>query len=242
MDAVFAHYRADASGLDADDDLSYLRELEYLALARVRIAQGRCEPAGSFLRDALHLLDRLVEAAEAGGRMDSVIEISILHALALQAQNDLPGALTSLERAVTLAAPEGYVRVFVDEGAPMAALLAHALGETGWGLNGKSHDHDVRVYVHTLLAALRAEGIETSIPAQLPPAPGHPPTPGVEPLTERELEVLRLLAAGHSNQAIAQQLIVVVGTVKRHVNSILSKLGVQSRLQAAARARELGLV
>ena len=124
----------------------------------------------------------------------------------------------------------------------MAELLARALGEPVWGLGGELKGHNVRSYAHTLLAAFRAEGIVTPVPAQLPAAPVHPPIPDVEPLTERELEVLRLLAAGHSNQVIAQQLIVAVGTVKRHVNNIMSKLGVQSRLEAVARARDLGLV
>jgi LuxR family maltose regulon positive regulatory protein len=116
----------DTSGLHPDRDLSYPREVEYLTLARVRIAQGRGDPAGPYLHDALQLLDRLLEADEAGGRMESVIEILILRALALQAQGDMRAALTALERALTLAAPEGYVRVFVDEGAPMAALLSEA--------------------------------------------------------------------------------------------------------------------
>ena len=124
----------------------------------------------------------------------------------------------------------------------MAALLAQALGQPGWGLDGTSQERDVRGYAHILLATLHAEGIDAPVPTHLPAAAGHTPTPGLEHLTERELEVLRLLATGHSNQAIAQQLIVAIGTVKRHVNSILSKLGVQSRLQAVARARELGLV
>ncbi len=237
---------AETNGLCADDDLSYPREMEYLTLARVRIVQAQTavarQVAASLLDDARRLLDRLLEAAQAAARMDSVIQILILQALALQAQDDLPGALTALEHALTLAAPEGYVRSFVDEGAPMAALLAQALEVRDWGVGAGKHDHDVREHVRQLLAVFHAEGIDPQAGPQLTTSELRSLTPGGEPLTERELEVLRLLAAGHSNQAIARQLIVAVGTVKRHVNSILSKLDVQSRLQAVARARELGLV
>jgi LuxR family maltose regulon positive regulatory protein len=119
---------AEASGLSADDDLNFRREVEYLALARVRIAQARSDraPTERPLHDALHLLDRLLQAAETGARMGSALEILILRALALQAQGDLAGALATLERALTLAEPEGYVRLFADEGAPMIDLLRRA--------------------------------------------------------------------------------------------------------------------
>jgi LuxR family maltose regulon positive regulatory protein len=119
---------AEASGLSAEDDLDFPREVEYLTLARVRIAQARSDRAGMErpLHDALHLLDRLLQAAETGARMGSVIEILILRALALQTQGDLAGALAALERALTLAEPEGYVRLFADEGAPMIDLLRRA--------------------------------------------------------------------------------------------------------------------
>ena len=124
---------ADTSGLRPDDALSFPREAEYLTLARVRIAQGGSYPAGPYLCDALHLLDRLLKAAEAGARMDGAIAILILRALALQAQGDCTAALVPLERALVLAAPEGYVRIFVDEGAPMAALLAPGVRGLGLG-------------------------------------------------------------------------------------------------------------
>ena len=233
---------ADSSGPRVDDEPAYLREPEYLTLARVRIAQGRHDPAGPYLRDALHLLDRLLEAAEAGARMDSVIEILVLRAAALRVQGNLNPALAALERALILAAPEGYVRVFVDEGMPMAALLGQGLGIREGGAEGGKQDPEVRAYAQKLLAVFHGEGIAPRSDQHLAtPDPRRLP-PGVEPLTERELEVLRLLATGQSNQAIAQQLIVAIGTVKRHVNSILGKLGVESRLQAVARARELGLL
>jgi LuxR family transcriptional regulator, maltose regulon positive regulatory protein len=125
---------AEARGLSAGDDLDFPREAEYLTLARVRIAQARSgwTRMGRPLHDALHLLDRLLQAAEAGARMASVIEILILRALALQAQGNLAGAEAALERALALAEPEGYVRIFADEGAPMVELLrrAQARGST----------------------------------------------------------------------------------------------------------------
>jgi LuxR family transcriptional regulator, maltose regulon positive regulatory protein len=233
---------ADRGNLRPEDTLVYLREWEYLVLARVRIAQAHGNKGSPYLRDAQHLLDRLLQNAEAGGRMDSVISILILLALLHQARRDAQEAHVMLNRALMLAAPEGYVRVFVDEGAPMAGLLAQALGQTTSRLNGTALDPSVHKYTYTLLAALRAEGSVTPALAQLPPAPTHPLTLGVEPLTDREREVLHLLAEGRSNQAIAEELVVAVGTVKRHVSNIMSKLGVQSRLEAVAHARSLNLV
>ena len=200
----------------------------------MRITQWRRDQAGPHLRDALRLLDRLLEAAEAGARMDRVIEVLILRALALHAQNDLNAALAALERALTLAAPEGYVRVFLDEGQPMAALLHEA------------HSHGIAPgYVATLLAAFPTDEERTPANSTSRHTGGSQHSAlstQSSALTERELEVLRLLAAGHSNQEIAGELVVAVGTVKRHVNNIMSKLQAQSRLQAVTRARELNLV
>jgi LuxR family transcriptional regulator, maltose regulon positive regulatory protein len=118
---------ANSCGLSVEDeDLPYPREVEYLVLARVCIAQRRDDPAAPFLSEALHLLDRLLNDAENKARMNSVLEILVLRALALDAQHDRAGVLSTLERALLLAEPEGYVRLFVDEGAPMATLLRHA--------------------------------------------------------------------------------------------------------------------
>ena len=212
---------ADASGLSVSDDPSYPREREYLTLARVRIAQGREDPAGPFLAEALRLLARLRADAEEKARLGSVLEILLLQALALSALGKRTEALPVLERALTQAEPEGYIRLFVDEGAPMVGLLRQAYAQ------GIAPD-----YVATLLSA-----------AGVPKLPAPAPAGSLlEPLTEREREVLRLLVAGLSNQVIAQQLIVTVGTVKRHLNSIYGKLGVQSRTQAVARAQTLHLL
>ena len=223
---------ADASGLSTEDDLSYLHEREYLTLARVRIAQGRNDPAGHansgtspFLRDALHLLERLLEDAEARARRGSALEILLLRALAFAAQAHRKEALASLERALLLSEPEGYIRLFLDEGEPMLALLrqAHARGIAAG-------------YVATLLSAFGELGATASL-LRTSRADSL-----VEPLSERELAVLRLLVAGLSNAAMAQELVITVGTVKRHVNSIYTKLGVTSRTQAVARAHALQLL
>jgi len=219
---------ADASGLSSDDELSYPRERAYLTLARVRIAQALADPAGhetlgtgAVLQDVLSLLTRLLEHAQTKARMSSVLEILLVRALAFAAQGDGAQALASLERALTLAEPEGYLRLFVDEREPVVALLRQAYAQ-----------EIVPEYVATLLAAAGE------------PAPVAAPLAGslLEPLTERELEVLRLLVRGLSNAAMARELIITVGTVKSHVSHIYGKLGVQSRTQAIARAHILHLL
>jgi LuxR family transcriptional regulator, maltose regulon positive regulatory protein len=210
-----------------------------LTLARVRIAQGRDAPARPFLADALHLLNQLHAAAEADGRMGDMVETLVLRALALQAQGDLPAALAVLMGALSLAEPEGYVRIFVDEGAPIAALLAQSVERRA------QHDSS-RTYAERLLSAFpetqsaerRTQNNNTvALRSTLERSNAL-----VEPLSERELDVLRLIAEGHSNQAIADRLVVAVSTVKKHVNNIYGKLDVQSRTQALARARELHLL
>jgi LuxR family maltose regulon positive regulatory protein len=225
---------AKASERGLGDDLRYLREVEHLALARVRIAQGSAHPTGPYLRDALDLLDQLLAAAEASERFSSMIEIRILQALALQAQDGTSQALMVLEPALQRAAPDGYVRIFVDEGVPMAALLreAHQRGI-------------VPDYTATLLAAFprtESQGLRTE-PAEAIRSVLSPQSAiQVEPLSVRELEILHLIADGHSNQAIADRLVVAVSTVKKHVNNIYGKLDVQSRTQVLLRARELNLL
>ena len=143
-------------GLSVDDELSYLREFEHITLARVLLAEYTLRGhAGRAMREALRLLDRLQQAAEAGGRMGSVIEIGVLQALAHQAQGNLAPALVALERALRLAEPEGYVRIFVDEGLPMARLLSAAAAQ------GIMPD-----YVGKLLAAFAAVEAEAAAAAR----------------------------------------------------------------------------
>jgi LuxR family transcriptional regulator, maltose regulon positive regulatory protein len=218
-------------GLTPDDQPSYPREGEYLVLARVLLAQQAPERA-------LGLLARLHALAASQGRTGSVIELRALQALGLSASGDQPGALAALGEALTLGAPEGYLRVFVDEGPPMAALL-HPL------LAGRRRerlalaDAVPREYLARLADAFEQAGL----PVRPPVGRGGVVVAGlVEPLTERELEVLRLLAAGAPNRAIAAQLVVTPETVKKHLSHLFDKLGAANRTQAVARARELGLL
>jgi LuxR family maltose regulon positive regulatory protein len=219
---------ADSSGLHIDDDIGYPREAEYLTLARVLIARGNFA--------VMHLLERMLRAAEEGARTGSVIEILALRALALQAQGRRSAALPDLARALTFAEPDGYVRLFVDEGEPMAQLLRLA------GAHGIAP-----AYAARLAALLSGDGQEAERPGPSPQPPSpldHAPTADllVEPLTGREIEVLRLLAAGASNREIARKLVVSEGTVKKHIYNVFNKLDVRSRTQVIVRARTLNLL
>jgi LuxR family maltose regulon positive regulatory protein len=207
-------------GIDSGSGPYHLREIEYTTLARVYIAQDRPD-------EAMVMLEQLLLSATRLGRMGSVIEILALQALALQAQGDDEQALAALQRALALAEPEGYVRVFADEGAPMAGLLQKALAR------GVS-----RRYAATLLSAFEGQAkAEDRSPGSAPGAETL-----VEPLSERELEVLRLLAGPLSSTDIANQLFISVNTVRSHIRSIYDKLDVHSRYEAVARAKELNLL
>jgi LuxR family maltose regulon positive regulatory protein len=198
-------------GLTAEDELSYLREYEHLTLARLLLAQGS-------LDEASDLLERLLGAVTVGHREGVVIEILVLLALVARQRGDLPAALASLERALTLAEPEGYVRLFVDEGAPMTALLEAARGT------------EVAAYAEGLLVALHAQ--------DSPPAAQDL----VDPLSQRELDVLRLLGTELAGPEIAAELVVSLNTVRTHTKAIYAKLGVNSRRAAVRRGDELGLL
>jgi len=224
---------AQEQGLAADDKLSYLREFEHITLARLLLARYQSEQAVYLIDEAMDLLARLLYAAEAGERMGSVIEILLLQALAHAALGDIPSALAPLERALTLAEPEGYVRLFADERAPMACLLTEAAAR------GIKPD-----YIPRLLAAFEAgepKG-EPNPPPPVSPTPAPSAQPLIEPLSEREIEVLHLIAQGLSNRAIADRLFIALSTVKGHNRVIFGKLQVQRRTEAVARARELGLL
>jgi LuxR family maltose regulon positive regulatory protein len=205
-------------GLSAEDDLPYLHEFEHITLARVLLARHGNQRAAGAVDEAVRLLERLLRAAEAGERTGSVIEILVLQALAHQARSDLPAALASLQRALTLAEPEGYVRIFVGEGAAAASLLRVAAKQ---GI--------APGYVRRLLAAVDRSD-------------GRPVQQGlIEPLSERELDVLRLLGTDLDGPDIARELSVSLNTMRTHTRNIYAKLGVNSRRAAVRRAAELGL-
>jgi LuxR family maltose regulon positive regulatory protein len=238
---------ADASGLRADDEISFLQEPEYLVIARVWVAQAGRVPTSDSLQQALYLLDRLMADASAKARMSSVLEILIVQALALAAQGNHPDAVATIMRALTLAAPEGYVRRFVDEGLPMLNLLQAVAASAATGPEPAALA-GVRGHIQLLLAAFAGQkelGAGAGEQAQSVPVPlAAPSGPSFlyEPLSERELEVLRLIAEGQSNAEVARALVIAVSTVKTHTNSIFGKLGVTSRTQAVARARALHLL
>jgi LuxR family maltose regulon positive regulatory protein len=220
---------ADERGLSADDAPSYPRERDHLVLARVLIA--RSEP-----KRALGLLERLDALAESHGRIGSLIEIRALRSLALQAVADHPGALTALSEALSMAQPEGYIRAFADEGAPMASLLQSLIRARGrgWGtaISGAEREHLNRVV--RAFQALPGHGER--------PDAAHAATGSIEPLTRRELDVLESMAAGRRNQQIADELVITLETVKRHVSHIFNKLGATNRMEAVATARDLHLI
>ena len=196
---------------------SLARAMEESALVRLRLVQGKQQ-------EALTLLASMLEEATNRHWGKLVIELLILQALARQMRQEEQAAISALAQAVRLAEPEGYIRSFVDEGAPMAALLAT--------LRERERKHGPTPYLDRLLAAFAQIGTVQATSASLLPARISP----------REQEVLHLLSQGRSNQEIAEALVVTVETVKRHVSSLLSKLGVDNRTQAALRARSLGLL
>lgn len=224
----------DAFSEDPSKDLPGVGDLifaEYMILARVLIAQGRNALREDSLTRALTLLNHFRLSSEQTGLTRRVIEILVLTSLAYQAQGETQAALAQLSRAVSLAESGGFVRLFADEGEPMARLLARL----------SAHKSSTLAYVRTLLDA-----------ASPPNASEHNEEASQdrslalsslsEPLSRREREVLTLLAAGASNQEIAAHLVIAPNTVKRHVKHILAKLAVTNRVQAAARARELHLL
>jgi LuxR family maltose regulon positive regulatory protein len=200
--------------LSADGELAYKHLDGYIVLARLHMVRGK-------LSEALRLLGRLLQKAESAGLIGQAIEVLVLQALSFQAQGNSPQAMQALTRAFELAEPEGYIRIFVDEGEPMLALLRQAASR------GVAPD-----YLDKLLAASGTTARVSS----------PPPAALIDPLSEREREILRLIAAGLSTDEIAGELVIVVGTVRNHIKHIYSKLDAHSRLQAVERARTLKLL
>lgn len=222
-----ASQQAEASGIisagispDQLPETNFFTLIEYIVLARTLIAQER-------LDDAIRLLQWLFEQAEIRGRTSKEIEILLLQALAFQARGDTNQAVDNLERALTLAEPEGFVRIFVDEGPPMARLLYETLRR------------EVALdYVSRLLQAFPIDESEhIGLPDTQSSESGY-----IEPLSEREIEVLQLIAKGLTNPEIATRLILSLYTVKTHARNIYSKLGVNNRIQAVDKAKTLGIL
>jgi LuxR family maltose regulon positive regulatory protein len=209
------------------DELAYPRERDYLALARVLLAHQDPDRA-------LRLLDRLETPARAQGRTGSVVRIQALRSMALQSVGDHAAALSVLTKTLSVARAAGYVRVFADEGPAMAALLRSLItaGKRGAlpALSGAAAAHVNRIIRAFGPQAPRRGRAGVSSPSL------------IVPLTERELEVLRLLASGKRNREIARELVVTLDTVKKHVSHIFEKLGAANRTEAVARAREIGIV
>jgi LuxR family maltose regulon positive regulatory protein len=199
-----------ARGLSVADDLDYLREFEHITLARVLLARHA-------VPDVMRLLHSLLRAADDKARTGSVIEVLVLQATSYQMQEDIAAALVPLERALTLAEPEGYARIFVDEGPAMAVLLQVA-----------AKRRTAPEYARQLLPAFGKAENRTPVTKTL-----------IEPLSGRELEVLRLLGTELDGPAIARQLVVSLSTLRTHTRSIYNKLGVNNRRAAVRRAEEL---
>jgi LuxR family maltose regulon positive regulatory protein len=205
--------------VSVEDELSYVHEFEHVTLARALLARHTTASAERPVHEATRFLERLLAAAKEGRRTGSVIEILVLLALAHHAREDIPAALASLEEALTLSEPEGYVRVFLDEGPPMAALL-RAAAQKGMASDQARH----------LMSSL---GV---------PVGANPVRHGlVEPLSGRELEVLRLLRTDLNGPDIARELMVSLNTMRTHTKNIYMKLGVNDRRAAVRRAEELNL-
>jgi LuxR family maltose regulon positive regulatory protein len=205
-----------------------MRDTVSTILARSHLAENRP-------KDALAILDPVGAAAEAGGRYRRVAEVCLLKALALHAEGKFAAALKELQYSLTLAEPEGYVRTYLDEGTAAARLLTAFCQDPSFASS-------LRRYARTLLEAFEADKARREHPEKRVAAETRSQPSIAEPLTKRELEVLQLIAQGCSNQEIADTLVLALNTVKRHTSNIYGKLGVSSRTQAVARARDLGLL
>jgi LuxR family maltose regulon positive regulatory protein len=229
--------------LSVTDEVSYLGEYEHLTLARIRVVE--CSFDG-----VSQLLERLLAFAETQKRMGSMIEILLTQALLYQAQGNQLQALAALERALTLTRTEGYVRIFVDEGEAMRALIAEyrstietcahlLLGYVDRILGFFPDSMEIASQSKTLAPPARAGVPRAQVPGSAGVANQRPNL--VEPLSTREIEVLRLLRSELSGPEIAQRLIVSLNTLRTHTKNIFKKLGVNNRRAAVRRAEELNL-
>ncbi|OGN93763.1 MAG: hypothetical protein A2Y88_11095 [Chloroflexi bacterium RBG_13_48_10] len=209
--------------LISDSGFGFENELTRITLSRVYIAQKKPD-------ETIRLLTRLEESAESGGRTATLIELLILKALTLQILGETAQALSALEKSLSLAAPEGYQRIFLDEDQPMKMLLAQWLAHAG---TSPLRDYAIQIHSQFEAEPYQIMAMQERV---------SPTGDLVEPLTLRELEVLQLICAGDSNQIIANKLVISIKTVKKHTGNIFGKLGVTSRAQAMVKARLSGLL
>lgn len=217
------------NGLSTENKLAYLREFEHITFARLLIAEYKNDPVNQSIQKTIAFLERLLKAAEEGRRTGSVIKILILQALAYEAQNEISTGIIFLERALSLAEPEAYIRTFADEGEAMTRLLS--------AVKARGNRQE---YIHKILDACQTA--ERQNKQTIDPIAVSITQPLIEPLSQRELEILRLIAQGLSNREISERLFLALSTIKGHNQSIFGKLDVQRRTEAVARAQELGLL
>jgi LuxR family maltose regulon positive regulatory protein len=216
-------WSASLQRFDLDDPFMFENELTHIAQARVLIAQNRAN-------EAIEILQLLEETAGSAQRIGRVVEVLLLEALAMRQKGDSGAAILALSKCLMLAEPEGYMRVFLDQGESIQALLAEWLVPTNLG---RLRDYAVRLLsqVETELPLITALQEKACLAGNQ-----------IEPLSQRELEVLQLMALGKTNKQIAQQLIVAPGTIKAHTASIYRKLDAGNRTEAVARARQLNIL
>ncbi|RPI29898.1 MAG: helix-turn-helix transcriptional regulator [Chloroflexota bacterium] len=232
-------------GLTVENELTYLHEFDHITLARVLLARYLSDGADGSISEGLGLLERLLKAAQEGGRLGSVIEILVLQAMAYHAQGDLPAALLPLQHALALAEPEDYVRMFLDEGPGMLQLLAAVRRLPEASTPEIMPWQGLPAYTNKLLAAFEAEQKRSVGESPLPDwqSQSFPALqPMIEPLSQRELEVLRLFKTELSGPEIARQLVISLSTVRTHSKRIYSKLNVNNRRAAVKRATERDLI
>jgi LuxR family maltose regulon positive regulatory protein len=217
---------ARTAGLSADGEISFLREFEFMVFARLLIAQYKIDGVDNDIRDALGLIVRLITAARDGNRQGSEIEILVLQAIGLEAKGDISAAVASLAQAMALSEPEGYAQIFVNEGAPIVRLLSEIAATGSMSAYAKK--------LLTLFETKEQKPADISVSASAKPL--------IDPLSKRELEILILIADGLKNKEIADELVISLNTVLYHIKNVYSKLGVNKRARAIAKAKQLKII